>query len=311
MNDKMLIAKDVCKKYAHSKTYANKDIDISINTGEIKGLFGPNGAGKTTFVRQVCGLLKPDSGYIEIDGVDISKHKNYIPSKVSYLGQIAYTHRALKVIEFIQFTGVYRGIDAKESKRQALKLLEYFGMIYLQDKLIGSISGGETRLVAFMAAIIGYNPFVVLDEPTNDVDPEKRILLWQLVKKLKEERGISFLLVTHNIQEASNVVDDVAIMYGGQIIKQGRPYELAEALKIGTKVDFVVPYHTKIDDELISRLKIIKIDDEHLRINVSKDKVNTILNELYSSSLGSLISSIKILPPSLEDIYMMNIKENK
>ena len=74
MNDKMLIVKDVCKKYAHSKTYANKDIDISINTGEIKGLFGPNGAGKTTFVRQVCGLLKPDSGYIEIDGVDISKH---------------------------------------------------------------------------------------------------------------------------------------------------------------------------------------------------------------------------------------------
>lgn len=306
----ILYAESIYKKYKGVTTYANKNVNLSIDRGQIFGLLGPNGAGKTTFVRQVCGLLRPSEGKIEIGGIDITKHKNYVPSIVSYLGQIAYTHRALKVIEFIQFTGVYRGLNQKQALDQAREYLEYFEMQSLENRLLDHLSGGETRIVAFIAAIMGYKPLVVLDEPTNDVDPEKRIKLWQLVKKLKIEHQLSFLLVTHNIHEAADVVDHVAIMNNGEIIKKGIPNELADSLDIDTKIDFTVPYDYLIPRNILEELHIIQLDNENFRVCTEKENIYKVLNYLYSTPLGGSISSIKIIPPSLEDIYLSNIQED-
>lgn len=305
----ILYTEGIYKKYAGTTVYANENINLSVEKGQICGLLGPNGAGKTTFVRQVCGLLRPSAGRIEVGGVDISSKKNYVPSVVSYLGQIAYTHRALKVIEFIQFTGIYRGISKKLALDQAKKYLEYFEMQSLENKLLEYLSGGETRIVAFIAAIVGLKPLIVLDEPTNDVDPEKRIKLWQLVKSLKIEHHISFLLVTHNIHEAADVVDQVVIMNNGKIIKKGIPNELANSLEIDSKIDFTVPYDYCISPKILEDLHIIRLDNENFRIYVEKENIYKVLNYLYSHSIGKSISSIKIIPPSLEDIYLNNIEE--
>lgn len=306
----ILYTEGIYKKYAGTTIYANKNINLSVERGQICGLLGPNGAGKTTFVRQVCGLLRPSAGRIEVGGVDISTQKNYVPSVVSYLGQIAYTHRALKVIEFIQFTGIYRGLSKKQAIDQAREYLEYFEMQSLENRLLEYLSGGETRIVAFIAAIVGFKPLIVLDEPTNDVDPEKRIKLWQLVKSLKTERHISFLLVTHNIHEAADVVDQVAIMNNGEIIKKGIPNELADSLDIDSKIDFTVPYDYCIPQKILDDLHIIRLDNENYRVYAEKEKIYRVLNYLYSNSIGESISSIKIIPPSLEDIYLNNILED-
>ncbi len=306
----ILASYGVYKKYTGSTTYANININLSIARGQVCGLLGPNGAGKTTFVRQACGLLRPTSGRIEVGGLDIATQRNYVPQIISYLGQIAYTHRALKVIEFIQFTGVYRGLTPKQAITQAREYLEYFDMLSLENQLLEYLSGGETRIVAFIAAIIGFKPLVVLDEPTNDVDPEKRIKLWKLVKALKNDYNISFLLVTHNIHEAADVVDTVAIINNGEIIKEGVPNELADSMGMDIKIDLLIPYNLDISEKILCNHRVDRIDDEHIRIYVNKESIQRTLNDLYSDQIGEHIRSIKITPPSLEDIYLRNIQEN-
>lgn len=303
----ILSAKCVYKKYKGSTSYANENVSLTINRGEIMGLLGPNGAGKTTFVRQACGLLKPDSGLICINGIDINSQKNYPATVISYLGQIAYTHRALKVIEFISYTGIYRGVSRKESLSQAEYYLNYFDMQTIRNRLIEHLSGGESRIVAFIAAILGGKPLIILDEPTNDVDPEKRIKLWELVKELRREHGISFLLVTHNIHEAQDVVDRVTIMQSGKIIKVGNPVDLADALDIGTKIDFTIPYDLSLS-LLDSYSNVIKLDNEHYRVFTPKDRIAVVLSDILNSTVGRYIKDVKIVPPSLEDIYMDNIR---
>lgn len=305
----ILSVEGVYKKYDNMVTYANRNIDLCVESGQICGLLGPNGAGKTTFVRQVCGLLRPTSGIIKVNGVDISSQKNYVPKMISYLGQIAYTHRALKVIEFIQFTGVYRGLSPKQASNNAREFLEYFGMRPLENRLLEYLSGGETRIVAFIAAIIGFRPLIVLDEPTNDVDPEKRILLWQLVKTLKKEYHITFLLVTHNIHEASDVVDNVAIINNGEIIRRGIPSELASSMGIESKIDIFVPYNFVISEQMLNKYHINRIDDEHIRIYVREKDIQVVLKDIFADPMGEFLRSVKIIPPSLEDIYINNIQE--
>ncbi|MED9903355.1 MAG: ABC transporter ATP-binding protein [Lachnospiraceae bacterium] len=302
--ESLLEVKDICKKYKGVKEYANRDISISVGRGEIVGLLGPNGAGKTTFVRQVCGLLKPDRGEIILNGHDIVKEPIHVTKNISYLGQIAYTHRALKVKEFLVHTGIYRGLGTVQALRQSEELLKYFNMHELKDRLLDHLSGGEVRIVAFMAAIIGLYPLIVLDEPTNDVDPEKRILLWKLVKELRIKSNISFLLVTHNIHEAQDVFDSVAIIQNGKIIKRGKPNDIAAELKISTKIIFSLPYDIFPPLMIKDRFNIEKMDDENYRIEINKEEVKYVLQSLFESSIGDKVRNIRIKLPSLEDVYV-------
>lgn len=302
--EKLLEVDNICRKYRGAQVYANKNISISVRRGEIVGLLGPNGAGKTTFVRQVCGLMRPDSGQIFLNGHDIIKEPIHVTKNISYLGQIAYTHRALKVREFLVHTGVYRGLGTMHALKQAEELLNYFCMYELKERLIDHLSGGEIRIVAFIAAIIGLYPLIVLDEPTNDVDPEKRILLWKLVKELRSKCDVSFLLVTHNIHEAQDVFDSVAIIQNGKIIKRGKPDDIASELKINTKIIFSLPYDILLPQIIKDSFEIKKLDDENYEIEINKDEVKHVLQNLFESSIGDIVRNIRIKLPSLEDVYV-------
>lgn len=300
----ILEAQNIYKKYQGSASYANQNISLSVPQGEIVGLLGPNGAGKTTLVRQMCGLLKPDQGKICLEGTDIVQNPDYAAKRISYLGQIAYTHRALKVMEFLIFTGVYRGLSRRLAQFQAQEFLAYFGMENLKNRLLERLSGGETRIIAFIAAMLGLYPVIILDEPTNDVDPEKRILLWKLVKELRTKCNISFLLVTHNIHEAQDVVDSVAIIQNGQILQSGIPHQIAASLQLPAKILFSLPYDCSPEQLLRRGYEIERLDCENYQIKVEKDKIQDGLQFLLDSTEGKRLGNIKIVLPSLEDIYM-------
>lgn len=307
-NPSILEIEHLFMKYKGSENYTNEDITLSINRGEIVGLLGPNGAGKTTLVRQISGTLRPSSGSIYLDGTDLVKNPGIVTQKMASLSQVMYAQRFLKVEEFISYTGVYRGLGLQDSLYQANQFMEYFKIEDMKDRLISVLSGGQQRVVGFISALIGLRPLIILDEPTNDVDPERRILLWQLVKEIKQTYGISFLLVTHNIYEAQDVVDRVVIIQNGKLGVEGIPADLIRDMKIPIKIKFSLPFNREVPEWLVNKKDFQQLDQECCQIEVSEDALNETLIELFSKEKSEEIKNIEIIKPSLADAYISSTK---
>jgi ABC-2 type transport system ATP-binding protein len=224
LNDSVLFIDNLCKSYVKGKL-VNNNISLSLGRGEIFGLLGPNGAGKTTLVSQIIGLAKPDSGRITIDDVDIIAKPGYARQACSFQAQTQVPINGLTAIQAIELVGRVRGGDTKTVRGRARELLHNLEMEEWTKKSAETFSGGMRRLVAFcMAAVVPGN-IVILDEPTNDIDPLRRRLLWQEVRNLVA-MGSSVLLVTHNVLEAERAVDRLAIIDKGKVVSMGTPASL-------------------------------------------------------------------------------------
>lgn len=305
-NNKLLIVKGVTKSYIDSNNIANDNISFYINRGEILGLFGPNGSGKTTLVRQITGILKPDKGKIILEGVDVTKNNKKIRDCIASLNQVMYGHRALKAEEFVACTGIYRGLKKNDAMFQAEYFFDYFGISNIKNNLMESLSGGERRIIGFISTLIGFKPLMILDEPTNDLDPKKRILLWNMIKELKIKLGISFLLVTHNIHEAENVVDRVVILRDGKCILGDIPQKIINDYSDNYIIKFYYPYNYIIEDSIIKKFNIVRVSEEIYEIHTNRENINNKFIELINSDLKDHMGNIDIVSPSLESVYIEN-----
>lgn len=305
-NEVLLSVRNINKTYKGGKK-ANSNISVDILSGEIHGVLGPNGAGKTTLIRQICGLLKPDEGEILYKGYDILKDTRVIPHIMASMGQMVYAQRALKVSEFIIFTGIYRGLSKAEAEEEMKTLIAYFGIDNLQGRLMSNLSGGESRIVCFIAAVIGHRELVILDEPTNDMDPEKRILLWTYVKKLRDEKKTTFILVTHNIYEAQDVVDRVSVILNGKLVLCEKPRDIINRFGGRLSITFSLPYNVNIPEKIVSLLGIVCVDQENYSVNVSENELNMTLNKLFEWEDSKFIKNIDIKKPSLSDAYILSL----
>lgn len=217
-------AQNVTKKY-NDEVVANQDISIEVRPGEVYGLLGPNGAGKTTFVKQVIGLLKPTAGSITLGPYDLVEDPDVARQLCSYLPQAQMPIDSFKVREAVQVTGQIRGGPAAEVRQRADHLIETLQLTEWQDTMGVKVSGGVRRLVGFMMTAVWPGKVVILDEPTNDVDPLRRRLLWDEIRRLSREGAVVFL-VTHNVMEAEKSVDRLAIINEGRLIAEGTPSSL-------------------------------------------------------------------------------------
>ncbi|HSG78134.1 MAG TPA: ABC transporter ATP-binding protein, partial [Acidimicrobiia bacterium] len=188
--------------------------------GEVFGLLGPNGAGKSTLVKQIIGLLAPDSGSITLGGLDLVANPDAARQLCSYLPQAQMPINSFKAHEAIDITGAIRGGDRALVARRRDELIDALEIGEWRDTLGARLSGGVKRLVGFAMVTVWPGRLVILDEPTNDVDPLRRRLLWEQVRALGDE-GISVLLVTHNVLEAEKSVDRLAIVNEGRIVAEG------------------------------------------------------------------------------------------
>ncbi|WP_073027317.1 ABC transporter ATP-binding protein [Lutispora thermophila] len=309
-NKNILTIKNLSKTYKSNGIRANIDINLDVRKGEILGLLGPNGAGKTTMVRQICGLIKPDKGEILYGDIDLVKNPKLVPIILSSLSQVMYAHRALKVKEFILFTGIYRGMKKQQAIEQMDYFIDYFNIKNKCNQLMSELSGGETRLVGFIAALMGLKKLIILDEPTNDMDPEKRILLWNLVRKLNDEYGISFILVTHNIHEAQDVVDRVSIIKDGRILITDKPENIIKKFSDNVKIKFSLPYNVNFNASIKEDINVLQVDKEHYLIDTTYKNLNDCMHKLFLWEKHYLIKNIEIITPSLSDAYMLTV-ENK
>lgn len=216
---------DNLEKVYSSGTRANDGISIAAEPGEVFGLLGPNGAGKTTLVSQVMGLLKPTAGSIHLGDVDLVEHPGAARQLSAYLPQGALPIESLRAREAVELVGRIRGGSGATVRARADHLFAKLEVGRWEREMGARLSGGVTRLVGFMMAAVTPRPLVILDEPTNDVDPLRRRLLWEEIRALAD-RGSAVLLVTHNVLEAERAVDRLAVINDGRVIAQGTPASL-------------------------------------------------------------------------------------
>ncbi|HYA44326.1 MAG TPA: ABC transporter ATP-binding protein, partial [Acidimicrobiales bacterium] len=207
---------------------ANDDITLRVEAGEVYGLLGPNGAGKSTLVKQTIGLLKPTTGRISLGPFDLVAEPDTARQLCSYLPQAPMPIDSFRAGEAIELAGRIRGGRRDDVRKRAASLIEALDIGEWRTTVGQRLSGGVKRLVGFCMAVVWPGRLVILDEPTNDVDPLRRRLLWQQVRTLGS-MGCSVLLVTHNVLEAEKSVDRLAVISGGRLVAEGTPSSLKAA----------------------------------------------------------------------------------
>ena len=218
-------AEEVTKSYDKGKTRANDGITITVEPGEVYGLLGPNGAGKSTLVKQVIGLLKPTSGSITLGPVDLVADPDAARQLCSYLPQAPVPIESFKLREAVHLGGLIRGGPDDAVRQRGEQLIKDLQLEEWRDTAGSKLSGGVRRLVGFLMVTVWPGRVVILDEPTNDVDPLRRRLLWDQVRRLGDE-GAAVFLVTHNVMEAEKSVDRLAVINEGRLVAEGTPSSL-------------------------------------------------------------------------------------
>lgn len=213
------------RKVYRKKVVANDGISLEIRSGEVFGLLGPNGAGKTTLVNQVIGLLAPTEGAIEVDGIDVVAKPDAARHLCSYLPQGPLPIGSFTLEGAVEMAGLIRGGSRAAVRKRLDDLVDALELAEWRRKLGTRLSGGVRRLIGFAMAAVWPGRLVILDEPTNDVDPIRRRLLWRLIRRLADQ-GAAVLLVTHNVLEAERAVDRLAVLDRGHIVAEGTPAAL-------------------------------------------------------------------------------------
>ncbi|MCG9973051.1 LPS export ABC transporter ATP-binding protein [Christiangramia crocea] len=215
------------------KTYKGRDvvkgISVEVNQGEIVGLLGPNGAGKTTSFYMIVGLIKPNSGDIILDKVNITKYPMYKRAQhgIGYLAQEASVFRKLSIEDNIMSVLELTKLSKKERVMKMESLIDEFGLNHIRKNRGDLLSGGERRRTEIARALATDPNFILLDEPFAGVDPVAVEDIQRIVAQLKD-KNIGILITDHNVQETLAITDRTYLMFEGSILKHGIPEELAE-----------------------------------------------------------------------------------
>lgn len=299
----MLEITNLTKSYRRG-VLANDGVNLAVGAGEVFGLLGPNGAGKTTLVHQILGLLRPDAGQITIDGIDVVRSPQVSRRLCSFQPQAAAPVEGLSPRQAIDIVGRIRGGSRAEVRLRGQQMLNLLDMDSVADRPV-PLSGGMARLTGFCMAAVVPGRVVILDEPTNDVDPLRRRALWQLIRQLADD-GAAVLLVTHNVLEAERCVDRLAIVGDGRLLATGTPAALKAALGAPLRFECVV----ESDRPLAPPAQVSLVSQAGQRVvgHVQLADVADVTSWAIRAQDRKELSEFALTPASLEDVYAAWIK---
>ncbi len=231
--DRSIWAQGLTRDFADLK--AVDGVDLSIESGKVFGFLGPNGSGKTTMVRMLTTILKPTAGSARVAGFDVSKNQSEVRERVGVALQEVGLDGLMTAREMLVLQARLFKADGDQARATAERLLTTVGLDDVDPKKrVGKFSGGMKRRLDLALALV-HDPLVLfLDEPTTGLDPASRTSIWDEVRRLNSEKGVTIFLTTQYLEEADKLADEVAIIDRGRIVAQGAPRALKK--DIGNEV---------------------------------------------------------------------------
>jgi len=221
--------KSVVKRY--SEILAVDNVDLTIKTGEIFGLLGPNGSGKSTTLKMLLGLVQPDSGSVNVLGVDVQKDPVAVKQQVGYVPESPRLYEFLTGIEYLDFIGDIYGMQTEEKKNRITEYLKALQLEGREGDMITGYSEGMKQKVALISAFLHRPKLLILDEPLNALDPRSARIVKDFLHKLKMQ-GVTTIMSTHVLEIAQAVCDRIGIMYQGRLLALGNMNELRQMSKL-------------------------------------------------------------------------------
>ncbi len=292
------------KQYVGAPYPANNDICLQIYQGEIFGILGDNGAGKTTLVQQMVNLLPSTSGSIALFGQDISANPLLVPMCVGYMPQNALALNNLSVQESLYFTAHLRGLQRGDAQKERDRLIDLWNLHPIRKQTVRYLSGGQRRLLQLAIAMAASPPVLILDEPTNELDPQNRRHVWEVIRHLNRTQGITIIFITHDAIEAEKAIQRVGIMHQGRLVAMGRPSDLKQAL--GQKVRLELMFMPENPPQLPPEIVCHQIEPGRWFALLDVSQVGPVLTGLDLSKLDDF----RLLSATLEDLYFHYITQS-
>ena len=201
------------------------DLSFSVAAGECFGILGPNGAGKTSTIRMVYAFSPPSGGTLHVLGLDITRQARAVKSRIGVCQQENNIDPDLTVLQNLEVFARYFNIPAAEATRRSRELLSFMALDQRENSRAVDLSGGMIRRLVMARALLNRPELLILDEPTTGLDPQSRHQVWERLEELRAD-GLSILLTTHNMDEASRLCDRLIIVDRGRLLVEGKPAEL-------------------------------------------------------------------------------------
>ena len=293
------------------KTYgavnALNGLTLTVPHGAI-GLLGPNGAGKTTMIRTLLGLIRIDSGTGTVLGHDIRSERMWVRQNVGFVPEDECLFPGLEGVEFVAFAGELCGMPIKESMQRAHEVLDYCGLGEARYRRVESYSTGMKQRIKLAAAIVHDPKLLILDEPTNGLDPKGREDMLELAYDLAHNKGMSLIFSSHLLPDVEHVCDYVLVMAQGRLLTQGRISDL----KRGHEKMYEV--RLKSDHDLFTEnLKACGVGvttfEENLIVQLPADRDASFIWQIAEFS-GLQVRHFRPRRSSLEEVFFQTLGEN-
>lgn len=224
----MIRIENLTKKYG--KFTAVDNLSLEIKEGEIFGFVGPNGAGKTTTLKMISTLLKPTSGSIFIDDIDVSKNIKEARSSIGYMPDFFGVYDNLKVNEYLEFYADIAGLNKDEKKKMMSELLELVDLSHKVDSYVDSLSRGMKQRLCLARSLIHNPKFLILDEPASGMDPRARAQMKDILRELKR-MGKTILISSHILPELAELCTSIGIIEKGKLVINGTVSDIMKKVK--------------------------------------------------------------------------------
>lgn len=328
--DAAIAVSNLVKRYPKAQVNAVDHISFSVGRGEIFGLLGPNGAGKTTTIGVLTTNVRPTDGEAYIMGINVAAGPMTVKQRIAVVPQQSNLDRSLRAREILTFHASYHGVPRAEREKRADVLLNELGLGDRGKDMVRRYSGGMAQRLMLARALMHSPDVLFLDEPTNSLDPQSRLFLWDRIRALKEQ-GVTILLTTHDMEEADQLCERIAIMDKGKILVLNTAAELKKLVPGGTKLELRVHVPQLVSPSSAATASSSSPILTALRAIPGATKVEEVASpegeehsqdlhtfRLYAEDAGSLVvgatqalletgaelRDLRIARPSLEDVFI-------
>lgn len=287
---------------------AVNNVSISVKHGELFGLLGPNGAGKTTLINMLSTMIEPSLGKALVWGCDVVKEADTVRQNIGVVFQDTTLDDRLTGRENLDLHGRLYGLDGKTRKNRIEDVLSLVELTERADAIVKTYSGGMMRRLEIARGLMHHPHVLFLDEPTLGLDPQTRLHIWDYIKKLNTEEGVTILLTTHYMEEADKLCDRIAIIDHGEIVALGTPQDLKNML--GGDVitlalenpDDVGKLSSSFQKDGCANIVTIKQNEVFITVNNGERQIPHVL--LIASHAGIPVISVSLRKPTLDDVFI-------